>query len=516
MPGLYSDDYAVYYSNAKSLVDGAQYAMPNYVINNHYAMGTDTGQGAYPPGLPLLWAGAMRLGYGDLGSLAAMNVIITGLLAASVIAYLWRPAGAVAALAVGLHVGFSPSFDMQGNFRAPSEPLFLLLLVVTLFTDRWRQADRPYAAFGQAVAMLSMILARIPGIIIIPALGVAELLRRRRLDRRVVAITLFTGALAGLILLLLVGDYFSKNAEIMAASASAAGPGAMPNGLSTRLICLFHVALHNLTDLPGNLSSLWSWGMQQPSTPIPFLPAAQRRLLGLITEALALVGFIRACLSGVTIAETFFVLQLAVLLTLEGEQSGPRYYMANSLLMLFYAAMSVRWLSTKFPQPVTRAALLALLVLPPAYYAFAVTSGVRQAGIDDFPITDAPSRQALAWLRANVGQNERLAAHRPRTFALFTGSAAADYHIKTLDDAFFSWASEAGIGYLVLYAVQPEVRDRVPLARKNDPDALSAALNSYTEAVRAPSLDRSEIVFDNQRFVVIKLKGGAAQPPGIQ
>lgn len=215
-PLLDGDDYVAYLANARALANHTPYGMPGFILNTDYAGGADLGQAVYPVGLPLLllpvalWAGDNNTAL--LHGFALLNCILLAVAAGGVGRLAQHMASPRAGWVAGLAVGFSPFLFDQGAFRTPSEPAFLAMLVVTLLLDQRLVATgrgRNAAWVGAAAAATGMV--RVVGILVIPAVVLAEFIRRRRVTRAVTLLAAVAGILMVLGLLAMGQDYLTRN-----------------------------------------------------------------------------------------------------------------------------------------------------------------------------------------------------------------------------------------------------------------------------------------------------------------
>ena len=492
-PTLLADDYAAYVVNARAIAHGAAYGMPGYVLNRDYAAGADTGQAAYPIGFPLLVAPLAYLFGADLhGLLMAVAGLNTALLALSggvFATLLARQAGRASGMAGGLVLGCSPLLLDQGAMRTPSEPAFLLFFVLALFWDDEiaRRANRAGAALAGALAAATALVRIVAGILL-PAAGLAMLLRQRRLT----AVNLIYCAVAALVLAagfaVMGHGYLSSNATIL---TSGGKPGAA-------------TFLRNLEDLPANLSVLWDFGWRAPGVRPIVLVHRLTQAGSLIIFAAAATGFWYCLRRGPRAAELFLIGETLFMLGLPAIQQSPRYYVPMSLLLILYAGVACALPARRNLRNAARATITGIFLLCIAANLPAFLSAHAYAR--RFAMNTPQAGAAIDWIKANTSADSVLLTHRPRSFVLFTGRAASDFTSRRADDAFFALAQRTGAHYLVVSTDGSESRAEAASRDSELNQALDVWLANFTDKTAGLKL-----VYRNDRFRIYSIAGGAAR-----
>ena len=499
-PLLDGDDYVAYLANARALAAHTTYGMPGFILNTDYTGGADLGQAVYPVGLPLLllpiaaWAGDNITAL--LHGFALLNCLLLALSAGGVARLAQQMASPRAGWVAGLAVGFSPFLFDQGAFRTPSEPAFLTMLVITLLLDQRLAATgrgRNAAWVGAAAAATGMV--RVVGILVIPAVVLAEFIRRRRVTKAVIVLAVVAGILMVLGLLAMGQDYLTRQIAIYASSQPAsAAVGSTGPGLLARL-------QQNLFALPGNLTVLWAYGWGNGvALANPQLHRALQAI-SLLTLAGAGAGFIICWRRGHYATAVFVLLQCLLLVVLPAPQQSPRYYLPVSILLPIYllaaSEAGKRWRHARFGLATLSLLVSAALIWPDALAA--------RADNRAFNILEPRAAEMAAWVRANSPADAVLLAHRPRTLVLLTDRAASDFTSASADARFAALASNTHARWLIMSIDTPALRERAAAqGLPSSDDTLNRQLDDWEAAFfSAPP----PISFHNSRFRVYALGG---------
>ena len=498
-PILHGDDYIAYLANAQALLNHTTYGMPGFLMNTDYAGGADLGQGAYPIGLPLLVLPIVWWAAGSvpaaLGGMAALNCALVAGFAGLMVRLAQLLAGRVAGSLAGLVAGLSPFLFDQGGFRSPSEPAFLVVFVLTLLADA-RLAEsgrRGDAAWVGALAAVATLM-RVVGVLLIPAVLLAEALRRRRIGATVLLAGGVAAALAVLGLVAMGQDYFIRNVAIFASPGHATV--AVHEGMGPRL-------WQNLRALPGNLSVFWGygWGGTAPLTGVARLGL---QLAGLAVLLAGGAGWLISLRRGGVAMAAFAVLQTAMLLVLPLAQQSPRYYLPVSVLLLLYVLIACdaagRW----------RGVGLVLAGLAIGVPMAVNWPGVLAARVADqrYSILEPRMTELAAWVRSATPADRVLLSHRPRTLVMLTGRAASDFTESRADAGFAALVAATQARLLVQMIDAPEL---VAQAAQSGAPITEASLNAQADAweVRFFAPAAPPMVFRNARFRVYTIA-----PPG--
>jgi hypothetical protein len=517
-PNSTADDFVAYVANARALATGGTYGMPDYILNPHYDR-TDSGQGAYPPGYPLALAPVVAFATDPVLAAALFNIVAYAGFAALLLLFALPSVGLFCAVGLALTAGLSPEFLNQGTWFAPSESFFLVVLMATLLSERRLHAVRPIGA-GSVLLLGAMIaaaaLTRVTGILLGPAAILADLFRRRRLAWPAI----LASGLAGMLFLAVIAafamEYVVQNFDVLGIGASAT------DGHGRTVGSIVQIVTENLLAMPGNLTALWT--ISPPKTLAPWQRLA-RTWSTIPVMGLILLGFILQARRLVSLAETYFVLQIGLLLSLTAILRSPRYWLPVSVLGLFYAVVGARmlgwWaLDRLAPGRPGRAGTGAgavaggLAVLALAAGLAAATDAVLVHSVEPYSVVDAPAQEALKKIRLTIPPASVIIARRPRTIVFYTGRAASDYHLTPADPGFWTWVAALRGTHLVLSIDQADV---IALARKQglpmDDAGLRAALDEYEKGFFGPTRAGIDLVFDTGRYRLYRLVGPPPDAP---
>jgi 4-amino-4-deoxy-L-arabinose transferase-like glycosyltransferase len=351
-----------------------------------------------------------------------------------------RELPAPAALAVVLAAGLHPFVWTFRDDLLPDLPFTFFCMLALALAERATAAGparRERAAWIAAalLAAAAAVATRSIGIVLVPALAAALLLRARRPGRALLA----GGAagavlLAGLVLLTPVGSAYLRQ---LGALVEVYGPS----------LLLPDAARLRWTGFA--LATLWSSGWS----------AAAEKAVAVGTFLLAAAG-LAPRLRRPGAHETFFVLYLSAVFLWPA--ADPRYFVPVLPLGLLYAALGARraWRGGGRPG---RAAVAAAAI------AVAATFAGRYASLAAAPPgTGAVGPGSVALyrhLRERTPPDARFMAVRPRALALYARRAATPApRQSTPDSATLAFMQRAGIGFLVVRAGADELR---PLLDRN-------------------------------------------------
>jgi hypothetical protein len=501
-PTLLADDYAAYVANARAIAHGTLYGMPGYLINNDYAGGADTGQAAYPPGLPLLVAPLVLLFGGDgpfganlhglLTAISGLNTVLLALAGGVFATLITRLAGSASGVAGGLLLGCSPLLLDQGALRTPSEPAFLLFLVLALLWDDKiaRRAHRASPALAAALAgalTAATALVRIVAGILLPAASLAMLLRQRRLT----SANVITCAVA---LLVLASGFAVMGQGYLASNAAILTSGGRPGAATV---------WHNFVDLPGNLSVLWDFGWRAPGSHAIGWVHRLTQAGSLIIFAAAAIGYWVRLRRGPGAAELFLIGETLLMLGLPALQQSPRYYAPMSLLLILYAWVACALPARRGPRTAARVTVAGIFLLCVAANLPATLAAHEDAV--RFAMTTPQADAAIDWIKANTPAGAVLLTHRPRSFVLFTGRGASDFTSSRADGAFFALARRTGAKYFVVSTDGAQSRAAaVSRGSGMDDTELNLALDGWLAAF-ADDTAGLKLVYRNDRFRIYSI-----------
>jgi hypothetical protein len=492
-PDWYSDDYAAYIPNALSLLHFSPYALPKYILNPL----VDSAPGTYPPGFPALLVLPIALFGVNFTAIAVFNLLLLGGFLVVAMRESARQIGPWPAAFLGIIVGLSP-FVVALKTQVQSEFAFMLLLWVSFALAR--DERRGWLAVGMAAT----ILVRLVGGALLPALPIAVWLRERRWKMEPVAVSAIAGLLVVLGMLLVSPQVVGIYVRLVGVNAATQTQTAVPTSSMLSAQALPELIVSNIRNLPGKISLIWSDGAQNATDRPASLVLALRAATALILLA-GVAGFIRAWRAGPSLMETFLVIELAGLLVLPAQMTGPRIFLPLSTQLLFYALLAMRGLSAQLPRQIALGAMM-LLVAVPAGLNLATTLRLPE---ENYSATEPRAQEFFAWIKANTSPDDVILCRRTRALVMFTDRFASDYHQTKVDDGFFPWAAGLKAKYLAVSIDQADVAKIAHARHLPRTDAgLNAALDIYENEFFGARRDRFPTVYRSERFRIYRIVQG--------
>ena len=500
-PSNTSDDFTGYVSDALAVAHGTVYGMPDYILNKHYDL-ADSGQGAYPPGYPLVLAPIVAVAADPVHATALVNCVLYALFAGALTVFAAPVTGLTSAVAASLIAGLSPIFLNQGTMRVPTESLYLFVIMLAFIGERLLWTGGRYRpGFGSAVAVGALIawasLIRITGVLLGPAAILADIARRRRLAWPVflasaIAAVLFAGVILGV-----AQDYVIQNFGVLATEPEA-------HRGTAEVLEHAKVVLHNIAAMPGNLTAIATFTGAIPPSRTPSVELL-RRVCTAGFAVLAAAGFVAQLRRRVTMAETYCILQTLLLLNLTSLLQSPRYWLPVSALALVYAFAGAR--------VICAATRIGLPQLAPPMLAAAVAIGMIADPVaatlrtpDRYSLVEPRAVDAFARLARMTSAGDVVIARRPRTVVFYAHRKSADYSLAPTDPQFWDWAGSIGATHLLLSIDQPDV---LAIARQrglaDHGDGLKTALDMFQAGFFGQHAGRFEPVFDNGRYRLFRI-----------
>ncbi len=489
-PDWYSDDYAAYIPNALSLQHFSPYSLPKYIVNPL----VDSSPGAYPPGFPALLTIPIGLFGVNFTAIGVFNLLLLGLFLLVLMRESARQIGPWPAAFVAVVVGLSP-FVTEYKSQVQSEFAFMLLLWVSFGLAR--DERRGWLAVGMAAT----ILVRVVGGVLLPAWPLAVWLRTRRFRWEPLTVSALAGILVvgGIVAVSpnVVGTYLRLVAVNSAAQTQTVAPSS--GGLSIQ--ALPALVTSNIKELPGKISLIWSYGAQQAVDRPPMLVTGLKAATALLLLA-GLVGFIRAWRAGPSLAETFFVIELAALLVLPAQMTGARVFLPLSVQMLIYAIFAAQ----AVPARQVRAFAVAVVIMLTALPAGLNLQTVLRQPVENYSATEPRAQAFFAWIKTNTAPDEVILCRRTRALVMFTDRYVSDYHQTKVDSAFFPWAASIKAGYLAVSIDQAEVAAIARAEHLPRTDAgLNAALDIYESQFFGSMRDQFPVAYRSDRFRIYRI-----------
>jgi hypothetical protein len=387
------DDFAAYLMHAANLVEGRPYTAINYVPNPDAPwIGPSHG---YPPVYPLILAPIYKFRGFDLRAMKIVTVLCFGVFLAA-FAFLWegeRPPWLLSAAI--LVVGFNIVFWEQRDYLLSEFPYLMFSFCALLAAQKIYEYLDPRTWRLGAALLLSLLLygaygTRTIGIVLLPALILADLCKFRRPSRFLIVVVVLTS------ILILVQNivFVSPKAYMDAVRLSSA-------------TTLRHALFYGKT-----LAYVWRNGASKVA----------QIVFALLFTALAGIGFLWRFWRRRSIAEFYLLGYLAVLIVW-GAEIGLRGLLP--VLPLYFAYGFEEFVrATAFFGRASRAVLAALLF---TFIGVTYVGAFRWSARQERPLNvlDPEAQQLFAYLRETTRPADVLIFPKPRTLALYTQRATA-------------------------------------------------------------------------------------------
>ncbi len=461
----WGDDFALYLCHARNIAEGRDYHDTGYIYDSSVA---SLSPRIYPPVFPLMLAPVYKW-FGL--NLTAMKVIIVAVFLGFLGICWWgfrngfRPFTLTVLMAL---LSFHPYF-WRFKENILSDVPFLFWTYLWLFTVDRVPARGPVPIGrvlrdGLAVGVLLYLAygTRSVGLVLVPCLWLADLLRGRKIRRMTIAATL----VFGLLLVMQVRLMGSSDASYL-------------EQFTGNPVAVVH---HNLTAYAEAFFDFWK----------DDLPKAFRAVLFGTLGLLALRGYTMRLRAGIRIFEIFVPLYTATIVVWPSFQGG-RFLLPLLPLFLFYTFIGLERLGQQLPGRVRRVALAALLMLLGVHYAagyVGVEYGPLPEGIEK-PETHA----CFAYIREQTDPQSVFVFCKPRALALFTGRRASGYHRPRNEEELWDYLLRIQATHVV-----------VGFARNEDFDMDGYFLLPFVEKHRECFRE----VFTNRDFRVFRLLAAPA------
>jgi Dolichyl-phosphate-mannose-protein mannosyltransferase len=459
----WGDDFAMYLAHARNLAQGLPYADTGFIPNAYNVPGPPS----YPPVYPLLltpiyWAFGL-----DLTAVKVQTVLLLCAALAFIYGCVRTELPAAWASALLAVVGFNP-WLWELKDEVLSDIPFLLFCFLTLYLGQ-RVARSPPSSVWRAyvrgavlgVAAYLAYGTRSVGLVLLPALLLAETIRSRRITPFGVALISVFAAL-----------WFLQNLLLHTDQQYGQSLTLDPNWLAYNAVMYFR-----------SLSLLWINGHSTP------LRAA---VFGLVL-LLAAVGYVLQIRRAVGVLEIFPWLYLAPLLVYwVGTMIQQRYVLPLLPLMLYYAAIGLRALVQGRSLRMRQAVPAVLVAMMASLYA------VRYSTLDFGPIRDGLSKSTtialLDFVRVESAPNDVFLFGKPRLLALYTGRRSASQYGQRTDQQLWAYLRKVHAQYVIVARTQ-ELSLEIDYGR---PQQLSGFVSRFPERFLA--------VFTNADFVVYRIE----------
>ena len=470
----WGDDFAVYVSHARNLVEGRDYSDIGYIFNAQYPQ---VGPRNYPPVTPLLLTLPYRAFGLDLYAMKCFFVLLCSAFLAAFYA-LVRPAlgpGPGLPLALLGVVGLSPALLLMERSVGSEIPfLVFLYFAFWLFARLDRQ---PPGSTGARVALavaFGLVLylcygTRSVGLALIPALVAHDLLRYRRLrSTSWIALGVFLPcAILEAHALHSLQDYGTSVGNDLPAN---------------RVLGLLRNVARAARRFPVFLT--WAWRGE--------LPFAFEAPFTALLFALAALGFASSVRRGPSLPDLFAVVYLGMLAVLPPFGGDLRRLVPVLPLFFFYVFQGVL-AAPGLSKPPRRRWLAAVVVLGLAI-SYADLAARTEWGPPKDGIQQASAQELFQFVRSEAAGHGACVFVKPRALALYAGCPSAVYHLTgDLDSLDRFFVSIGANWFIVTRKLGPED----PLARW----------------VQARG-ERLQPVFENPDFQVYRRRSDAPPQPG--
>jgi hypothetical protein len=385
------DDFAAYMMHAENLADGRPYTDIRYVANPD-ALWMAPSHG-YPPVYPLILAPVYKFRGFDLRAMKVVTVLCFGVFLVSFVLFLGDEIPAWAVSAAILLLGFNLVFWEQRDYLLSEFPYLMFSFGALLVAQRIYESLDPRARRFGAALLLSLLLygaygTRTIGIVLLPALILADVCKFRRPSRFLIAVVVMTCGLIALQNII----FISPKSYMSAVQLSVAATWQ-------------HAFFYGKT-----LSYVWRNGSSKPA----------QIVFALLFTALAVVRFLKNLWRRRSAAEFYLLGYLAVLLVWTAE-IGLRGLLP---VLPLYFAYGLR----EFFAATARFARHSRIALAATLFAFVVLTYAgafrwRAAQPHLINVRDPEARELFGFIVANTQPEDVLIFPASRTLALFTQRA---------------------------------------------------------------------------------------------
>lgn len=374
------DDFAAYISHARNLTGEKAYGDTGYIYD---AQNPHAGPEAYPPVFPALLIPFAGEGEPRLWPMKAEQVALLGIWLALVLWWFRQRDETGATIVVAL-LGFSPFISLLKD-NVLSDIAFAAAFTATLMAADTEPEDRS----GGGVGLLALLAfgVRTVGFVLIPALWLDDLVRRRRITWPTLIATGTFVVGAGAITVLVGGD----------------------GGYADNL---------RLSSFRLTMVNAWRYLRSLEGLVVNGRSAALATVLAGILVLLVLIGLVRRLRrDGPSVVEWAIVTYGALIAVWPAFQS-LRFLLPVLPFLFAYAIEGLDAVSARvrLKQGIARAALVGVFLL--SYAGAYPAMGFRPVaeGVE----TDT-ARELFGYLRANTDEQDVVLFPRPRAMALYAG-----------------------------------------------------------------------------------------------
>jgi hypothetical protein len=427
----WGDDFALYILEARNIAHWHDITDTGYIYN---PTRPKLGPRAYPPGFPLLLVPVYSL-FGLNLIAMKVEVIVLFLGAVFLLALVLRDDLSPSYLLVfALLLGLSPVYWEFKNYVDSDLP-FLFLVALALYlahgqTEWGWTSRRPYlfgVAFG---AVLYLAYAtRTLGIVLVPVVVLAELVRTRRLGRS----TLVAGGVFVALALL--------QSVVMGSTWS----------YIDQLHPSWESVWRNMRLYPRVLDLLWRHHLHVDWA---------ARALGWVIAALAAVGFLARLPRRGLDPIALFPLLYPIPLVAWPAYAGIRYLIPWIPFYLFFALAGLRWLGQRLAG---RPGSLVALGVMTAIVLTAYVGMYRRENFEPFPLgaTSLPAEQLYRFVRTHTKPTDVFIMSKPKAFALYAGRRTSALQRGASPLKSWTYIHRIGASYIVEGPVEYDQAERL-------------------------------------------------------
>ena len=412
-----NDDFAAYVMHAANLVEGRPYTAINYVPNPK-ALWVAPANG-YPPVYPLLLAPAYKIWGLNLRALKVVTVlcfavflVIFDELTRSVFSPLMRPC-------VMLILAFNPVFWEHRDNLLSEFPYLMFSFASLLVVQRvYRDLSADELRIGKAL-LLSLLLycsygTRTIGIVLLPALALADFVRFRRPSRFALAVLLFTAVMIIRQAVFLI----SPKGYVSAVQFS---PGMTVNS------AIFYAK---------TLSYVWQNGFNKKV----------QIMFALLFTSLAAVSYIRRLRCKGSASE-FYLAGYLVILFVWSAEIGLRGLLPILPMYFAYGLQEFGRFAESLGRSILAISLSLLMLFAGVTYAGEYTNASRQPPEPN--VQDATAQELFSFLRTHTQPADVLSFPKPRSLALFTNRRVATLGPAELPEDSYQFMKSVNASILV-------------------------------------------------------------------
>lgn len=412
-----NDDFAAYVMHAANLVEGRPYTAINYVPNPK-ALWVAPANG-YPPVYPLLLAPAYKIWGLNLRALKVVTVlcfvvflVIFDELTRSVFSPLMRPC-------VMLILAFNPVFWEHRDNLLSEFPYLMFSFASLLVVQRvYRVLSADELKIGKAL-LLSLLLycsygTRTIGIVLLPALALADLIRFRRPSRFALAVLLFTAVL-------IIGQ------TVFLIS---------PKGYVSAVQFSPRMTVNSAIFYAKTLSYVWQNSFNKKV----------QIMFGLLFTSLAAVSYIRRLRCKGSAGEFYLAGYLAILFVWSAE-IGLRGLLPILPMYFAYGLQEFGRFAESLGRSVLAISLSLLMLFAGVTYAGEYTNASRQPREPN--VQDATAQELFSFLRTHTQPAEVLIFPKPRSLALFTNRRVASLAPEELPEDSYQFMKSVNADIIV-------------------------------------------------------------------